>query len=123
MAALNTGIILHRLTVSLHIRLKLLPGNVEAERDGEIGGKVVEELIMTRLCFHTRRLLSQRRCFWPQTGSRFRFCSFTQPLTSSSALSSSLRSFCPSALAGRGSFQEEKALICSLFLPFFSLFG
>lgn len=32
MVALNTGIILHRLTVSLRITLKLLPGNVEGER-------------------------------------------------------------------------------------------
>lgn len=37
MVALNTGIILQRLTVSLHITLKLWPGNVEreGEREGE----------------------------------------------------------------------------------------
>lgn len=37
-AALNTGIILHRLTLSLHITLKVSPGNVEREGGGERGG-------------------------------------------------------------------------------------
>lgn len=32
-AALNTGIILHRLTLSPHIMLKLSPGNAERERE------------------------------------------------------------------------------------------
>lgn len=34
-AALNTGIILHRLTLSLHIMLKLSPGNVERQTESE----------------------------------------------------------------------------------------
>lgn len=39
MAALNTGIILHRLTLSSHITFKLSPGNVERESlGGELGG-------------------------------------------------------------------------------------
>lgn len=38
MAALNTGIILHRLTLSLRIMLKLSPGI--AEREGEAGRRV-----------------------------------------------------------------------------------
>lgn len=33
MATLNTGIILHRLTLSPHITLKVLLGNVERERE------------------------------------------------------------------------------------------
>lgn len=36
MAALNTGIILHRLTLSPHITLKLSPGNAEREREREV---------------------------------------------------------------------------------------
>lgn len=47
-AALNTRIILHRLAVSPHIRLKLWPGNVQREREfgkeRSFGGKVMEEL-------------------------------------------------------------------------------
>lgn len=38
-AALNTGIILHRLTLSLHITLKLSPGNVERDREREREGE------------------------------------------------------------------------------------
>lgn len=36
--ALNTGIILHRLTLSLHIMFKLAPGNVRRERERDGGG-------------------------------------------------------------------------------------
>lgn len=45
MAALNIGIILHQLTVSLHITLKLWPGNLKREREKEVqrgGGRSAE---------------------------------------------------------------------------------
>lgn len=93
MAALNTRIILHSLTVSLHIRLKVWPGNVQREREfgeeGSFGGKVMEELTGSS---NDHTLLSHSSS--ASVRPRSPFCSFLWPLTSFSLLS--LPPFVPS---------------------------
>lgn len=123
-AALNVGIILHRLTVSLHIMLKLLPGNEGREKRG-LKGKVGEAL---KGSYNDHTLLSHSPplpsapCSLALARLASHFLSFhSEPGIFFYPLF--LLGFVLCIIAGLGSFEGESALICFLSLAFLSLFS
>lgn len=78
--ALNTGIILQRLTVSTHITLKLWPGNVEREGEREVGEALRGSYNDHTLLSHSPSLLSAPYSL--ALASHSLFCSSTWSLTS-----------------------------------------